>query len=93
MNILACPTHKIEDRKTIVERVLLALQDDPDCRYSFKGEWKQLTVDQQANWDARQTLTQIKQTFHATASNPLEVSHVIASDSIAQANATKWGIS
>ena len=66
MNILTCPTYKIEDRKAIVERVLLALELDPDCRYSFKGEWKQLTVDQQANWDARQLLSQIKQSFPAS---------------------------
>ena len=67
MNLLTCPTYKIEDRKTILNQVLDALLADPDCRYEFKGEWKQLTAGEQANWDARQSLTQIKQTFPASA--------------------------
>ena len=72
-NLLTCPMYKIEDRKAIVVRVLDALLAGPDCRYDFKGPWKKLTPDEQANWDARQSLVQIKQTFPMAFNDPPSV--------------------
>ena len=66
MNLLSAPTHKIEDRKAILERVHQALLSDRDARFNFKGEWKKPSTDEDANWEARQMLTQIKQTFPST---------------------------
>jgi hypothetical protein len=62
-NLLECPTYKLEDRRTILLRVLGALLTDPDCRYDFKGGWRQLTADEHGNWEARELLIQLIHTF------------------------------
>jgi hypothetical protein len=55
-NLFNCPVFKISDRVAILERILTALQDDPNCRTSFKGTWRDLTPDETANWEARQNV-------------------------------------
>ena len=66
-NLLSCPMFKIEDRKTMVTRVLDALLADPYCRYNLgRGEWRQMTVDEVANWEARQHFTQVSQSYPST---------------------------
>lgn len=63
-NILESKTHKIADRRLILLRVLGALLLDRDCRYFLScGNWRPLTVDQQANWDARATIQDLLQDF------------------------------
>ena len=69
-NLLECPRYKIEDRKTIVSRVLDALLANPDCRYSTRGGWVKLTADEQANWEARELLAGIKRSFPVTCDTP-----------------------
>jgi hypothetical protein len=39
------------------------LLTDPDCRYDFKGGWRQLTADEHGNWEARELLIQLIHTF------------------------------
>jgi hypothetical protein len=55
-NLANAPTFKLIDRRAILSRVLEALQNDPACRWNFKGPWARLTLDEQANWDARSTI-------------------------------------
>lgn len=61
-NLLDCPMHKIEDRKSILERTFAALVDDPDAVLDFKGGHR-YTADESANWAARQTVANIITTF------------------------------
>ncbi len=68
-NLDKAPTHKIEDRKAILLRVLDALLADPDCRYTFSGIWR-ITADETANWEARQTISQLSQTFKVATHEP-----------------------
>lgn len=68
-NLDKAPTHKIEDRKAILLRVLDALLADPDCRYDFRGFYRQ-TADETANWEARQTISQLSQTFKVATHEP-----------------------
>ena len=60
-------TFKLEDRRKIALRVLGALLLDPDCRFDFRGIWVNLTIAEQANWDARQTLVDIIDAFPVPA--------------------------
>jgi hypothetical protein len=62
-NLINCPTYKIDDRKAILARTLVALQADEDCRFGFKGEWRKLSTEEQANWDARETVNRLLQEF------------------------------
>jgi hypothetical protein len=71
-NLLESPTYKIEDRRKILMRVLGALLTDRDCRTNFRGEWKPLSVDETANWDARCTVADLLQEFPAKES-PLPI--------------------
>ena len=71
-NILNSPTFKIEDRKAILARVQDALLASPDCRYPARGGWTRLTEDEDANWAAREIITQLHRSFPATeAAAPL----------------------
>lgn len=65
-NVADAPMFKITDRDILRKRILGALLADPDCRYTFRGDWKPLTADEQANWDARTSLS------GSTASTPDE---------------------
>lgn len=65
-NILNSPTFKIEDRKAILARVQDALLASPDCRYPARGGWTRLTEDEDANWAAREIITQLHRSFPAT---------------------------
>lgn len=70
-NLLACPMYKIEDRRAIVSRILDALLADPDCRYTFShGEWKSMTPDEVANWESRELLVRIRDSFPVASDEP-----------------------
>lgn len=75
-NILDAPTYKLTARAAILERVLQALQADPLCRWDFKGSYRNLTEDEEANWDARTTVAQLLFTFPASAAVDVEPEHV-----------------
>jgi hypothetical protein len=62
-NILDAPMFRNSDRKAILSRVQAALQASPDCRFDFKGTWKELTRDENANWDARQCILMLRSSF------------------------------
>lgn len=69
-NLLDCPTYKIEDRREILDRVLRALQDDPNCYHAVRGGWRRLTPDEAANWDARESITGLRSTFKVASDEP-----------------------
>lgn len=72
-NILDSPTYKLEDRRTILERVHQALLDNPDCYHSVRGGWKALTPDETANWEARESIMALKRTFKVASDEPPEI--------------------
>jgi len=49
-NLAEAPIHRLEDRRAVLQRILEALQRDPDCRYVFR---EKLNPDEEANWEAR----------------------------------------
>ena len=55
-NLLDHPTHKIEDRKRILDRIYWALLNDPTALTSFKGGFSAPSADELANWAARETV-------------------------------------
>jgi hypothetical protein len=57
VNLADAPTHKIADRREILNRVLDRLLASPDCRAVFNREWKPLNSDESANWEARTTIS------------------------------------
>ena len=65
-NLLERPIFKLEDRRAMCLAVLAALFADKSCRFDFKGEWKKPTPDEEANWEARQTLTQSVLSYPST---------------------------
>ena len=74
-NILLAPTHKIADRKMIAIRVLNALLADPSARYNIgRGEWRQLTEDEEANWTARHHFFLVSQSYTETTHDAVPVS-------------------
>lgn len=75
-NILNAPTFKLTDRAAILERILQALQSDSLCRWDFKGSYRKLTEDEEANWDARTTVARLLFTFPASATADVEPKHV-----------------
>jgi hypothetical protein len=72
-NILESKTHKISDRRQILLRVLGALLLDPACRYFFRGEWKPLSADEQANWEARTFIQECLEDFPSVPPSALPV--------------------
>ena len=68
-NLDKAPTHKIEDRKAILLRVLDALLADPNCRYAF-SDIRRVTVDEIANWEARETVSRLSQSFKVATHEP-----------------------
>jgi hypothetical protein len=63
-NLADAKTHKLSDRRQILLRILGQLLLDRDCRYFLScGNWRPLTADQQANWDARSTIQTCLQDF------------------------------
>lgn len=75
-NILNAPTFKLTDRAAILERILQALQSDSLCRWDFKGSYRKMTVDEEANWDARTTVAQLLRAFPAATAVDVEPKHV-----------------
>lgn len=79
-SLFSCLTFKISDRLNILQRVMSALQADPDCRLSFKGTWREMTPDEKANWEARQTILVLGLSFPigsipSPATAPVESEH------------------
>jgi hypothetical protein len=68
MNLLSAPMYKIEDRVTIIERVLQALLADPNCKYIFRV--KEFTPDEQSNWDARQEMVRARNEYSRPHAEP-----------------------
>ena len=68
-NIDKAPTRKIEDRKAILLRVLDALLADPNCRYAF-SDIRRVTVDEIANWEARETVSRLSQSCKVATHEP-----------------------
>ena len=68
-NLDKAPTRKIEDRKAILLRVLDALLADPNCRYTF-SDIRRVTVDEIANWEARETVSRLSQSFKVATHEP-----------------------
>jgi len=75
-NILNAPTFKLVDRYAILDRVLVALQTDSNCRWDFKGSYRKLTDEEEANWDARLTVARLLYGFPSPAAAPIETKHV-----------------
>ena len=68
-NLDKAPTRKIEDRKAILLRVLDALLADPNCRYTF-SDIRRVPADEIANWEARETVSRLSQTFKVATHEP-----------------------
>lgn len=63
--LFALPTRKTvpEDGRKILLRVLGALLLDEHARWDFKSPWRQLSVDEDANWQSRETIHILLRTF------------------------------
>lgn len=48
-----------KEGREILARVMAALVDAPECYIPVRGPWLPLTDAQQANWDARQTVSNL----------------------------------
>jgi len=62
-NLLDHPTHKIEERKRILERVYFALLEDPNAITAFKGGFCPEGHDEAANWAARETVAALLRSY------------------------------
>jgi hypothetical protein len=49
----------IKEGREILARVMSALVDAPECYIPVRGPWLPLTDAQQANWEARQTISKL----------------------------------
>jgi hypothetical protein len=70
-NLFNAPTFKLSDRRAILIRTLEALMADSACRWSFKGTWREPTLEERDNWNARESVAALIREF---PSLPINVS-------------------
>ena len=77
----------IKEGREILARVMAALVDAPECYIPVRGPWLPLTEAQTANWEARQTVSNLLRDGDAN----LEISPFTILENNAPSNA--WDLS